>query len=281
MSTTTIVYDNLNDLVKYLKNKERSPATIEKYRHDAGEFISWLDRRPVTVELASEWKQKLLNEGRAPSTVNCRVAAVNSLFESLDLADFKIHSVRQQRRIFRSDKKDLSKSEYKKLLSAARKRGDTKLLLLFKTICSTGIRVSEVKYLTVEAVKEGCVQIYLKGKVRAIILTSRLCKELKKYAKSCNITSGEIFRGKNDKPISRKQIWVNMKRICSEAGVDPQKVFPHNLRHLFARQFYKKTNDIVKLADVLGHSSLSTTRIYLISTGEEHRKALESLNLLC
>ena len=185
-----------------------------------------------------------------------------------------------QRKMFRSPEKELTKTEYLRLLETADALGKARLGLLIETICATGIRVSEVKYITVEAVRAGCTDIALKGKIRTILLPRKLCRKLQKYAKKQKITSGEIFLTRSGKGISRRQIWAEMKALCKKAGVAATKVFPHNLRHLFARTFYRACRDVAKLADVLGHSSIETTRIYLISTGIEHARQIERLGLI-
>ena len=185
-----------------------------------------------------------------------------------------------QRKMFRSPEKELTKTEYLRLLETADALGKARLGLLIETICATGIRVSEVKYITVEAVRAGCTDIALKGKIRTILLPRKLCRKLQKYAKKQKITSGEIFLTKSGKGVSRRQIWAEMKALCKKAGVIATKVFPHNLRHLFARTFYRACRDVAKLADVLGHSSIETTRIYLISTGIEHAQQIERLGLI-
>ena len=189
-------------------------------------------------------------------------------------------SLKIQRKLFRDDRRELTREEYQRLLDAARGLGRERLALLLETICATGIRVSEVKYITVEAARAGRAEVSLKGKLRTILLPGKLCRKLKKYARAQKIASGEIFRTRSGKSLSRRQIWAEMKRLCKSAGVAPSKVFPHNLRHLFARTFYKVCRDVVKLADVLGHSSVETTRIYLISTGAEHAGILRKMRLI-
>ena len=218
----------------------------------------------------------------APATVNTFIAAANALFAAMGISDrMHIKSLKIQRKMFTDKEKELTKAEYERLVGAARRRNDERLALLFETICATGIRVSEVKYITLEAAQRARTDIRLKGKIRTILIPEKLCRKLRGYAKKKGIKAGEIFLGKLGKPLSRQQIWAQMKSVCEAAGVEPEKVFPHNLRHLFARTFYRETKDVVKLADVLGHSNISTTRIYLISTEKEHRRALESLKLVC
>ena len=182
--------------------------------------------------------------------------------------------------MFRDDSRDLTRADYDALTAAARGQGKERLALLMEAVCATGIRVSEVKYLTVEAARAGRAEISLKGKIRTILIPSKLCRKLLKYAKQQKTASGEIFLTRNGTPLSRRQIWAEMKRLCGAAGVAPSKVFPHNFRHLFATAFYRICRDIVKLADVLGHSSIETTRIYLLTSGAEHQRQLDRLGLV-
>ena len=262
-----------------LLEQERAPATIEKYMHDIRTFYSWLGSREVTPETVHEWK-KSLTERFSPGTVNGKLAALNALFTFTGWTDCRARSLKLQRRAFRDDARELTRDEFYRLVATAERLGKDRLALLLEAIGSTGVRVSEVKYFTVESARLGRAEIALKGKIRTILLPGKLCRKLLKYARKQKIASGEIFLTRSGKPINRKQIWAEMKVLCKQAGVEPGKVFPHNLRHLFAQTFYHQTHDVVKLADVLGHSSLSTTRIYLISTGAEHRKELEKLQLV-
>ena len=263
-----------------LRREERSPGTVEKYLGVARSFGAWLGCRPVTKELVSEWKEELRRRGYAPTTVNAMVAAVNRLLRGLGWEDCRVKPLKLQRKLFRESERELTREEYERLVQAARERGRERLELLLEAICATGIRVSEVRFLTVEAVKSGRAEVALKGKIRTILLPGKLCRKLKKYARRQKIASGEIFLTRGGKSLDRRQIWSEMKGLCRRAGVEPGKVFPHNLRHLFARLFYRATRDVARLADVLGHSSIETTRIYLISTGAEHARALERLRLI-
>ena len=263
----------------YLVQEERSPGAIEKYLRDVRAFAAWLDGRAVTKELVSEWKEHLL-AGRTPRTVNSMLAAVNGFFRFMGWEDCRVRHLKIQRQMFRSASKELSREEYQRLLDRACAQGRRRLALLMETICATGIRVSEVRYITLEAAQAGCATISLKGKIRVILLPNRLCRKLLKYAKKQKIVSGEIFLTRNGNSLSRKQIWAEMKDLCKKAGVEPSKVFPHNLRHLFARTFYKSCKDVAHLADVLGHSSIETTRIYLLSSGKEHLQQMERLGLV-
>ena len=261
---------------------ERSQATIEKYQRSVYAFFLHLNGQPVTKDTVIAWKDRLqLADGYSPSTINAFLAALNDLFTFLGWTECRTHYLKVQRRLFREAGQDLTREDYEKLIITARNLGRERIALIMEAICATGIRVSEVRYLTVEAANEGRTTISLKGKIRTILLPGKLCRKLLKYARKQKITSGEIFLTRGGTPIGRCQIWAEMKRLCPKAGVEPSKVFPHNLRHLFATVYYRVYKDIAKLADILGHSSIETTRIYLITTGQEHRRQLERLRLIC
>lgn len=264
---------------QYLRGEERAPATVEKYLHDVRAFARWLDGRPVSRNETAAWKELLLSR-HAPSTINAALAALNGLFRFLGWEDCRTRFLKVQRRLFREASRELTRSDYDALTAAARDRGQERLALLMETICATGIRVSEVRYITVEAVRRGRAEISLKGKLRTILLPGKLCRKLLKYAKKQKTASGELFLTRSGKPLTRRQIWAEMKALCRYAGVEPSKVFPHNLRHLFATAFYRACRDVVRLADVLGHSSIETTRIYLLTSGVEHLRQLERLGLV-
>ena len=280
MENKIMTTEQLHSFRAYLRDGERSAATVEKYLCEVTQFAAWLNNTEVTKSAVAEWKEHLLSEGYEPSTVNGKLTALDRFFDFMGWPDCKVKHLKLQRRLFRDDSRELTKAEYERLIETAEELGKERLALLMEAICGTGIRVSEVQYLTVEAAQEGKVEIYLKGKVRTILIPGKLCKKLLKYARKHKIASGEIFLTRGGKPLSRKQIWAEMKAICKKAGVAPSKVFPHNLRHLFARTFYRVCRDVAKLADVLGHSSIETTRIYLISTGAEHAKTLDLLRLV-
>ena len=269
----------LSDFARQLQEDERSPGTIENYLRHIRAFAAWAGGQAVTKDLATQWKEHLISQYR-PGTVNTMLVSLNRFFAFLGWYDCQVKTLRIQRRLFREESKELTRAEYERLVSAAQASGRERLVLLLETICSTGIRVSEVKYITVEALKLGKAEISLKGKIRTILLPNKLCRKLLKYAKKQKTVSGEVFLTRNGKGMSRKQIWAEMKSICAKAKAAATKVFPHNLRHLFARVFYKACRDVAKLADVLGHSSMETTRIYLISTGVEHAHTLERLRLI-
>lgn len=265
---------------EYLFWEEKAAATIKKYVREVGIFADWLSGREVTKELASQWKEKLKNSGYVPRTVNAMLSAVNGFFSFMGWSDCRVKFLKIQRQMFRDESKDLDMEEYKKLVDTAYRLGKQRLGLVIETICGTGIRVSELEYITVEAVKAGKAEIQLKGKVRVILISGRLVRKLLDYAAEHKITAGQIFLTRSGKSLPRRQIWAELKKLGAAAGVEASKVFPHNLRHLFARTFYNSCGDIVKLADVLGHSSVDTTRIYLLSTGAEHMRQLDCLGLV-
>ena len=265
---------------QWLLEEEREPATIEKYLREVELFNVWMKGQSVTKEQVARWKTHLTTSGFQPGTVNGKLSALNKFFTFLGWSDCRVKYLRIQRRVFRNTDRELTKEEYIRLLGTAQKMEKERLALLIETICATGIRVSEVKYITVESAQAGRAEISLKGKIRTILLPGKLCRKLVKYARKKKIASGEIFLTRSGRSLSRRQIWAEMKALCAKAGVERSKVFPHNLRHLFARLFYRAYRDVVKLADVLGHSSIETTRIYLISTGAEHAQQLERLGLV-
>lgn len=272
-----------NDLIKnfknYLVNEEKAQATIEKYIRDIKSFIMWLDNRELTKSIVLEYKSHII-ELYAPTSANSMLSSINTFFTYMEWYDCKVKTFKIQKQIFANKDRELSKRDYEKLLKAAKWQKNHKLYLLMQTICGTGIRVSELKCITVESVKNGQANINCKGKMRVVILPDKLCVALKKYAKEQNTTTGAIFVSKNGRPLDRSNIWKMLKELCATAGVSKDKVFPHNLRHLFARTYYSIEKDIVRLADILGHSSVNTTRIYTMETGDVHRRQLQRLGLL-
>ena len=268
------------DFFLYLKSEEKSQNTIQKYLRDVRAFAADLSGTEVTKEVAVAYKSKLLSENYAVRSINSMLASLNSLFAFLGWTDCKVKSIKLQRQIYCSEEKELTKAEYMRLVNTAKQRGNERLNLIIQTICGTGIRVSELQFITVEAVKRGEAIVSLKGKTRTVFLVRELQKKLLRYVAEQKIQSGAVFITRTGKPMSRINIWREMKGLCIEANVNPQKVFPHNLRHLFARVFYGIEKDIAKLADILGHSSINTTRIYIITTGNEHRKRMEHMRLI-
>ena len=263
---------------EYLIREEKSTATIEKYLRDTNGFLEYAADREITKELAVAYKAELQKKNYAIRSVNSMLASINSLLDFLEWTDCKVKTLRCRRQTYCAEEKELTKSEYLRLLEASQK--NEQLNLVIQTICGTGIRVSELRYFTVESVNRGEITVQCKSKTRTILVPGKLKKLLLNYAKHCRIQSGTIFVTKNGKPMDRSNIWAQMKRLCTAAGVNPTKVFPHNLRKLFARTFYSIEKDIAKLADILGHSSINTTRIYIMTTGTEHRRKIERLGLV-
>ncbi len=280
MEQRMITLEMIENFADYLHREERAPGTVQKYVHDLDCFYQWLHGRSVTKEQVSAWREGLLRQGKSPGTVNGQLSSLHSFFAFQNWPECRVKYLRIQRRMFRDVSKDLTREDYIRLVEAARQRKNHRLALLLETICATGIRVSEVQFITVEALRRERADISLKGKIRTILIPGKLCRKLLKYAHKKKIASGEVFLTAKGTSLSRRQIWGEMKRLCQVAGVNPNKAFPHNLRHLFARSFYKVSKDIVALADILGHSSMETTRLYLISTSQEHAQKLDRLMLL-
>lgn len=281
MNHYTLTQKEIEAFLMHLKLEEKSHATLEKYARDIKRFYTILASDDVvTKEVVLLWKESLIAHGYAIASINSMLAAVNSLFHFLNWHDCRVKQLKQQRKVFSRAEKELSKTEYLRLVETATRRNNHQLALLLETICATGIRVSEVAFITVKAVKHGYTTVSLKGKVRTIFLPKMLCNKLKKYATSKGISEGSIFCNRNGAPMTRHYIWAVMKRLCPHANVQASKVFPHNLRHLFARTFYKIKKDIAKLADLLGHSSIETTRLYIITSGNEHQKLINRLQLV-
>lgn len=275
----TITEKQVRKFTGYLTAGEKTAATIEKYQREALRFANWLAGREANKTLACAYKEEL-TEKRTPAGVNGAIAALNCLFAFLGLTDCKLRSVKIQRQIFRDETRELSQAEYRRLLSAAKGKQNERLLLVMETICSTGIRVSELKFFTVETVRRGRADVTNKGKTRTVFLPGKLQRVLLKYAKAQKITAGPVFITRGGRPLDRSNIWADMKKLCQAANVAESKVFPHNLRHLFARTYYDLEKDIVRLADILGHASVNTTRIYTMETGEVHRRQLEKMRLV-
>ena len=264
---------------EHLILEERSEITVEKYIRDVKAFAKYAQNNAVTKETVIAYK-KHLQENYAVRSVNSMLASINSLFAFLGWHDLKVKSLKLQQQVFCPEEKELTKAEYARLCRTAERKHNERLNLILQTICGTGIRVSELQYITVEATKNGEAVVSCKAKTRSVFIVKELKQKLLRYAAEQGIKNGMIFVTRTGKPISRTNIWREMKALCIEANVNPQKVFPHNLRHLFARVFYGIEKDIAKLADILGHSSINTTRIYIISTGTEHRQRMENMRLI-
>ncbi len=273
-----LLISNIKEFADYLCREEKSAATQEKYLRDVRSFFAYTDNGEITKELVVAWKRKLVDSGYAVRSINSMLASVNSLLDFLGLSNCKVKNIRTQRQTYCTEDKELTKAEYLRLLSVSKK--NEQLNLLLQTICGTGIRVSELRYFTVEAVRRGEVTVDCKNKTRTILVPGKLKNILLNHAKRRGITAGAIFVTRTGKPLNRSNIWAAMKKLCEAAGVKSSKVFPHNLRKLFARTFYSIEKDIAKLADILGHSSINTTRIYIMTTGNEHRRKIERLGLI-
>ncbi len=263
----------------HLANEEKSFSTIDKYIRDIEGFAVWISGKSVEKSDVIAYKSQL-TEQYAIASVNSKLASLNSFFGFMEWYDLRVKNIKMQRKIFTCTEKELGKEEYMRLLYAAKSQKNERLYLLMQTVCSTGIRVSELRYITVEAVRRGGAEISCKGKRRQVFIPKQLCHTLKKYIKDKKIKSGAIFVTKNGNPLDRSNIWSDMKKLCKAAHVSEKKVFPHNLRHLFARTYYSMEKDIARLADILGHSSINTTRIYTMESGEIHRMQIQKLGLL-
>ena len=276
----TIDRNTLRAFRARLAREEKSPGTIENYLRDAEAFAAWLGDAPLTREAVAAWRDALAAVGLRVTTVNGKLASVTALLRHMDREDCRARSLRLQSAAFRDAERELTREEYTRLVAAAKRLGKTRAALLLETIGGTGVRVSEVRFLTVEAARHGEATVRNKGKTRVVLLPRKLQRKLLEYAKKQGIVKGSIFTGRSGAPLSRHRIWAELKELCAAAGVAPKKVFPHNLRHLFAVEFHRVSKDLVKLADVLGHRSVDTTRIYLLTSGEEHRALLESMRLV-
>lgn len=279
MEGQVITAKMIAEFKEHLIWEERSVATIQKYIRDVKAFTAYAQNSAISKEIVIAYK-KYLQENYAVRSVNSMLASINSFFSFFGWYDLKVKSLKLQRQVFCPEEKELTKEEYTRLCRAAEREHNERLNLILQTICGTGIRVSELQYITIEAVKHGEAVVNCKAKTRSVFIVKELRQKLLRYAAEQNIKSGMIFVTRTGKPISRTNIWREMKALCVEANVNPEKVFPHNLRHLFARVFYGIEKDIAKLADILGHSSINTTRIYIISTGTEHRQRMENMRLI-
>ena len=271
--------ERLLEFRRFLIENERSRATVEKYLRDVRCFLAFADGRGIFRETVLSFKERLRAD-HSPAGANSILAAVNAFLRFLGLEAFCVKSFRIQRSAFCREERELSREEYVRLVRTAHEMGNERLALLIETVCGTGIRISELSFITVKGAEEGVINVSLKGKDRTVFLVPALRKKLLAYAEKHGILSGQIFCTRSGRAIDRSNVWREMKALCGAAGVDPKKVFPHNLRHLFARVFYELEKDIVKLADILGHSSVNTTRIYTVSAGVEHRRRMERMRLI-
>ncbi len=274
-----ITRDAVGKFRTYLIYEEKSAATLEKYTRDLEAFLLWLGKRTLVKTDVLAYKEYLM-ERYAAASVNSILSALNSFFMYHAWFDCKVKTIKMQKQIFCTEQKELTKPEYEKLLKAALHTDNHRLYHLMQTICATGIRISELRFITVEAVRRGQARVQCKGKMRTVILPRDLCRILTGYIRKYSITSGSVFVSRNGRPLDRSNIWNEMKKLCAAAGVPKAKVFPHNLRHLFARTYYSAQKDIVRLADILGHGNIDTTRIYTVESGEIHRRQMQRLGLV-
>lgn len=280
MPEKQLTRETLECFYKFLQEEERSEATIKKYMHDINAFYDFLEQEKEFGKEHIIFYKQYLQEHYKLTSANSMLAALNVLLDWMELGQWKAKSFKIQRQMFYESDKVLSLAEYGRLIEAARKRGNERLTLILQTICGTGIRISELVYITAEAVQSGRATVYGKGKNRIIFITKKLQAYLQIYCRSRKIKKGPIFLTRTGKPVDRSNVWAEMKSLCEEAKVLWEKVFPHNLRHLFARTCYRQNKDIVYLADILGHSSVETTRIYTASSGKEHERLLERMRLI-
>ena len=269
----------IGDFECYLHSDEKSDNTIEKYIRDVRAFCMFAEAREISKAVVIEFKASLV-ENYEVTSANSMIAAVNAFLRFTGWVDCCVKQFKVQKKVFCSEEKELTKAEYIRLVNTAKQKGNERLNLILQTICGTGIRVSELQFITVEAVRKGEAVVSCKNKTRTVFIVRELQKKLLNYIKIKGITMGCIFITKSGKPMSRCNIWREMKALCQQAGVSPDKVFPHNLRHLFARTFYGIEKDIAKLADILGHNNINTTRIYIITTGAEHKRKIENMRLI-
>ncbi len=275
----TILSQQLQSFQSHLYEEERSHNTIQKYTRDVKHFIAYLGEQPLCKAQTLAYKQHLAAT-YAPASVNSMLVALNRFFIWIGQSDCKVKLFKIQKQIFTQPEKELTHREYTRLLETARMQGKQKLSLVIQTICATGIRVSELQFITVASLHTRRTQVSCKGKTRSVFLPKDLCRALKAYCQAQHITKGSVFVSKRGAPLDRSNIWKMMKKLCAAAHVSKDKVFPHNLRHLFACTYYKIEKDISKLADILGHSNINTTRIYTMESGRQHARQLERLNLL-
>lgn len=279
MNEITITKRRISDFEKFLFENEKSRATIQKYLHDVRHFADFSNGKAITKDTVLSYKEKLA-ETHALTSANSMLAALNTFFCFINRKDLCVKQFKIQKQTYLPEDKELTKAEYLRLVSTAENENNKRLSLIIQTICGSGIRVSELKFITVEAVQKGKAEVSCKGKTRTVFIVKELRRRLLKYIKANKIESGSVFVTRNGNPVDRCNIWREMKALCEKAGVLAEKVFPHNLRHLFARVFYKIEKDIAKLADILGHSSINTTRIYIMATGAEHLKRIENMHLI-
>lgn len=275
--TTGISFEQLTMFQNAMRDSELAPATVGRYMGIAIGFAHWVGQRALSKQLMLEWREQLVG---STATVNVSVAAVNRLLRCLGMEELRIKQLRAQRSVFCAAEKELTREEYERLVAAAERQGRERLARAIETICALGLRVSELRYVTVEALERREITIRNKGKTRTVLLNAALVRKLRGYCRKRGLTAGPVFVTRSGRALTRTQLWAEMKALCAAAGVEPRKVFPHNLRHLFAVTYYRQHKDVVRLADLLGHSSVNTTRIYLKTSGAEHRRDLDAMGLV-
>lgn len=281
MEQKVLTKELIERFIQHLIQEEKSQATLEKYQRDLTAFMRFVGGSEMSKEVVIAYKQKLIQSGYAERSINSMLAAINSFFTHLGWYECRVKALKLSPEIYRPEEKELTQREYERLVNTAMRQGKEQLALILQTICGTGIRISELQFITVEAVRRGEAKVNCKGKTRKVFIVAALKQQLQQFIQKHQLKRGAIFLSRNGKPINRTTVWREMKSLCKAAKVNPTKVFPHNLRHLFARVFYKLEKDIAKLADILGHSSINTTRIYIISTGREHQRRMEKMGLVC
>lgn len=265
---------------RWLIGMERSRGTISQYLRDIQSLYLFLpEGQELDREQVQLWKASLAEKGLAPSTINAALTAVNGFFRFMHWEELTVRLLRRQKQLFRDNERELTRKEYMQLVQTAARQGKNRLSLIMQSICATGIRISELRFLTVEALHTGRAMVDCKGKNRVVLIPNELKRMLMRYVKEKGILSGPVFVTKKGRPVDRSNVWHEMKKLCQQAGVNARKVFPHNLRHLFAVTFYRQQKDLAKLADILGHSSIETTRIYAMESGAEHQRMINALHL--
>lgn len=275
----TITENNLKSFERYLYYNEKAGATVTKYILAVRRLAEYLGDRQISKNLLLKYRDKLQEKYKA-QTVNGVLSAINAWLCFMGKEKMRVKLLKIQRQVFLSEEKELNMAEYKRLLGAARKTGKERLYMIMLTLCGTGIRISELKYITVESARAGRADIHMKGKSRTVLLQKKLCRKLLAYARIHGIREGQIICTKNGKPVDRSNICRELKRLCKSAGINPSKVFPHNFRHLFARKFYEVEKNLAYLADILGHSNIETTRIYVAVSAKAHEHVLEKMQLV-
>lgn len=278
-SYPTITLKHIARYTHYLWEQERAKATVQKYAHDVMSLYSWLDGKPLSKAELLRWKEHLI-KSYAPASVNSMLAALNSFLRYMEWQELTVKPLKIQRSLFIDESKELTREEYVRLVDAAQRKNQEQLALIIQTICATGIRVSELRFITVKSVHTGRFEVSNKGKWRTVFLPGKLCRLLKNYLKKQKHTAGAVFVTRTGRPLDRSNIWREMKALCLSANVEPEKVFPHNLRHLFARTYYGVEKDLSRLADILGHTSVNTTRIYTAESGQIHARQLDRMGLV-